>query len=73
MAKENLVRSKKMTQNEENAHIEEFANGTTTDVPDAAPHFNGGILDEKKVKPKSIKDTISDELERIGLGGKWVW
>lgn len=62
-----------MTQSEENTN-EEFANGTT-DVPDAAPHLTNGVVvpDEKKVKPKSIKDTISEELERIGLGGKWVW
>lgn len=61
-----------MTQTEENASSnEEFANETTTDVSDAAPRcFN---VDEKKVKPKPIKDTISEELERIGLGGKWVW
>lgn len=62
-----------MTQSEENAPNEEFANETTTDVPDAAPRFNGVAVEEKKMKSKSIKDTISEELERIGLGGKWVW
>lgn len=64
---------RKMTQSEENVLEEEFVNETTTDVPDAAPHFNGSVLEEKKEKPRSIKDTISEELERIGLGGKWVW